>query len=76
MFLLTIHFHKQKHYGRDRPEAVKVVKQIYNDLNISKIFRDYEEESYQTLKESISGIKMVPQLVFLNLLARIYKRNV
>lgn len=63
------------HYGRDNPDDVAKVKKLYNELNIPKIFKDYEEESYKQLVAMINEVRSLPKEVFLDLLGKIYKRN-
>lgn len=65
----------EQHYGRDHPEHVAIVKKVYEDINIIKVFKDYEEESYKSLVKAIKGCIQLPQEVFLKLLAKIYKRE-
>jgi len=65
----------EEHYGRDHPEHVAVVKKVYEEINITKIFKDYEEESYRSLVKQIKMCIQLPQDVFLKLLAKIYKRE-
>eukprot|EP01104_Vermistella_antarctica_P000832 TRINITY_DN10933_c0_g1_i1.p1 TRINITY_DN10933_c0_g1~~TRINITY_DN10933_c0_g1_i1.p1 ORF type:complete len:378 (-),score=96.35 TRINITY_DN10933_c0_g1_i1:118-1197(-) len=66
----------EKHYGIDNAEDVKVVKQIFSDLDLTSLFRAYEDKSYVELKTLIEGQTTLPQDVFLNLLTKIYKRSV
>jgi len=65
----------EQHYGRDNPDDVAKVKEVYNQINMKKIFREYEEESYSSLIKLIDGVLNLPKQVFLDLLHRIYKRN-
>jgi farnesyl diphosphate synthase len=65
----------EAHYGRDNPKDVAVVKKIYEDINMKKIFKDYEDESYSQLVKMIRGCIQLPQEMFLKLLAKIYKRE-
>jgi len=65
----------EQHYGRDHPDHVTVVKKVYEEINITKIFKEYEEESYKSLVKAIKGCIQLPQEVFLKLLAKIYKRE-
>jgi len=65
----------EAHYGRDNAADVAKVKEIYKQLNIPKIFKDYEDESYSKLIKQIDGVLNMPKEVFLDLLARIYKRS-
>jgi farnesyl diphosphate synthase len=65
----------ETHYGRDNPDDVARVKKLYNEMNIPKIFKDYEEESYKSLVAQINEVRSLPKEVFLDLLSKIYKRN-
>ena len=69
----------QNCYGRSDPAAVQCVKDVYNELNIKKVFKAYEEESYADLVGHIRQIpgegKVLPPAVFNIFLDKIYKRN-
>eukprot|EP00027_Filamoeba_sp_ATCC50430_P001633 CAMPEP_0168555068 /NCGR_PEP_ID=MMETSP0413-20121227/8126_1 /TAXON_ID=136452 /ORGANISM="Filamoeba nolandi, Strain NC-AS-23-1" /LENGTH=383 /DNA_ID=CAMNT_0008585871 /DNA_START=26 /DNA_END=1177 /DNA_ORIENTATION=- len=65
----------ENHYGRDNADDVAKVKKLYKELNIEKIFKDYEEESYKQLISMINEVRSLPKEVFLDLLGKIYKRN-
>ncbi|KAN0031773.1 hypothetical protein ACTFIV_005640 [Dictyostelium citrinum] len=66
----------KKHYGIDNPSDVEIVKKIYDEINLKKIFKDYEDTSYNLLMDKIkSNCIYVPQGVFLKLLSKIYKRD-
>ena len=62
-------------YGRKDPEAVARVKAVYEELGMRKRFEDYEAESYARLSKLIEEQTLLPQGVFTNLLAKIYKRK-
>ncbi|GAM21444.1 hypothetical protein SAMD00019534_046190, partial [Acytostelium subglobosum LB1] len=63
-------------YGRDNPEDVAVVKKIFNDIEIPKIFKQYEDKSFAELTQAIKQSHDLPQAVFTTFLGRIYKRSV
>jgi len=65
----------QQHYGRDNAKDVAVVKKIYADLDMTSIYREYEEQSYQKLCTMIEKVQNMPRQVFLDLLSKIYKRK-
>ncbi|KAK5582859.1 hypothetical protein RB653_004448 [Dictyostelium firmibasis] len=66
----------KKHYGIDNPSDVEIVKKIYDEINLKKVFKEYEDKSYNLLIEKIKSICIhVPQGVFLKLLSKIYKRD-
>ncbi|KAI8906014.1 isoprenoid synthase domain-containing protein [Gorgonomyces haynaldii] len=64
-------------YGQKDAEKVKIVKQIYKDLNIEQVYHDYEEESYKRLTKMVEEIKheRLPQDMFITFMNRIYKRK-
>lgn len=68
-------------YGIDNEANVAVVKQLYNDLQIPKVFDRYEEDSYQDIVNHIEQMspsrdgKKIPPLIFHMFLHRIYKRE-
>ena len=65
------------HYGKEEPESVQKVKALYKDLDIEKVFKDYEQQSYEELTALISNTaSSVPAACFTDLLAKIYKRKV
>jgi len=65
----------EKHYGRDDPKDVAIVKKIYADLDMTSIYREYEEQSYKKLCAMIDKVHNMPKQVFLDLLGKIYKRK-
>jgi len=65
----------ETHYGKDNAADVAVVKRIYEEINMKKVFKDYEDESYSVLVKMIKGCIQLPQEMFLKLLAKIYKRE-
>jgi len=65
----------EQHYGKDNSADVKIVKHIYKEIGIEKIYRQYEEESYLGLCRRIESVRIMPKQVFTDLLAKIYKRK-
>jgi len=65
----------EKHYGRDNAADVAKVKELYNEIGLTKIFKDYEEKSFQEIKKMIDNVRSVPAAVFTDLLGQIYKRK-
>ncbi|CAG8469806.1 7331_t:CDS:10 [Cetraspora pellucida] len=66
-----------KHYGKKNPEDVSIIKQIYKDLNIEGVYREYEETSYAFLTGLISQLdeNVIKKDIFLEYIKKIYKRN-
>lgn len=51
------------------------VKAVYGELGMKGRFEEYEAESYARLSKLIQEQQLLPQGVFTNLLAKIYKRQ-
>lgn len=62
-------------YGQHDPEKVMKVKEVYNDLNIERVYLAYEEESYVKLRKLLDKIDNLPTEIFEFLLRKIYKRS-
>ncbi|KAM9982664.1 hypothetical protein ACTFIZ_007182 [Dictyostelium cf. discoideum] len=66
----------KKHYGINNPTDVEVVKKIYDEINLKKIFKDYENTSYNFLIDRIKTTCIyIPPELFLRILSKIYKRD-
>ncbi|KAI9921499.1 hypothetical protein PsorP6_002483 [Peronosclerospora sorghi] len=65
----------KENYGRNEPNAVAVVKKLYNDLDLTSVYHRYEDETYKTLCEEIARVKIMPSEVFTLLVTKIFKRN-
>nr|XP_043890281.1 farnesyl pyrophosphate synthase [Solea senegalensis] len=63
-------------YGRHDEASIEEVKTLYNTLQMSTLYQNYEEESYQRLQKLIAcHAQNLPHSVFLNFAKKIYKRN-
>ncbi|EFJ25934.1 hypothetical protein SELMODRAFT_173042 [Selaginella moellendorffii] len=63
-------------YGRKDPACVAEVKKVYNELNLEKLFLDYESESYDNFMSIIDDEKSIElQQVLKLFLSKIYKRQ-
>ncbi|KAI8928307.1 isoprenoid synthase domain-containing protein [Entophlyctis helioformis] len=56
---------------------VAVVKGIYKDLEIERVYREYEEESFNRISALIEKVdeSLLPRDMFVTFMKRIYKRN-
>ena len=56
---------------------VAVVKQIFLNLDLKKVYSDYEEESYQQLMSKINNLSStdLPKEMFIAFAQKIFKRN-
>lgn len=65
-----------EHYGKHDEEGVKRVKELYRELKLEELYRDYEEEQKKACDELIAGIEPENfRELFTFLLAKIYKRQ-
>lgn len=63
-------------YGKDDATAVSVVKELYKTLDLERVYREYEEESYKGMCTQIQSHKNgFPRELFLFLVMKIYKRQ-
>ena len=65
-------------YALEDPAAVAKVRDIYDQLNMRKVFQEYEDESYKEIKALIDSFEYpqhVPLDVFNWLLKKIYRRS-
>ena len=63
-------------YGVDDAEHVKKIKQLYEDLNIQQIYKDYEATRVKELHQLIDQIGAdVDKSIFLSLLSKIENRT-
>ncbi len=69
----------RENYGRKEDEAVARVREVFDKLKIEKVYKAYEEDTYNSLLNHINQIpgegKLLPPQVFTAFLDRIYKRN-
>lgn len=63
------------HYGLKNTESVNLVKSLYQQFDIPKLYTEYEERSYKELTQMIEGIKhQLPTSIFQGFMEKIYKR--
>jgi farnesyl diphosphate synthase len=66
----------QDNYGVWDDEKVAVIKKLYRELSLEKLFLSYEEESYQMIQKELVNISpRVPKEVYMIFLDKIYKRS-
>ncbi len=65
----------EQNYGKENVECVAKVKQIYTELNIPRIYAEFEERTFAHLQSLIAAQSLVPRVVFDDLLKKIYKRQ-
>ncbi|KAJ3289077.1 Farnesyl pyrophosphate synthetase [Rhizoclosmatium sp. JEL0117] len=64
-----------ENYGQRKPENVAVVKQVYAELDLEGLYRNYEEESHAKVMKLIEEIdeKVLPRDMFVTFVKRVYK---
>ncbi|KAL5007681.1 hypothetical protein ScPMuIL_016487 [Solemya velum] len=66
----------QEVYGRNDPEKVASVKCIYRELNLEKVYEEYEESSFLELMATIEKFsRNLPKNMFIAFANKIYKRE-
>ncbi|KAI8840156.1 isoprenoid synthase domain-containing protein [Chytriomyces cf. hyalinus JEL632] len=66
-----------ENYGKRSPENVAVVKQVYKELDIEGLYKQYEEDSHAKVMGLIQQIDeaVLPRDMFVTFVKRIYKRS-
>lgn len=65
----------QDNYGKDNPDNIAKIKEVYRQLHLDEVFETYESESYSSLTNLIQKQSQLPENVFMLLLKKIYKRS-
>ena len=65
----------EENYGKDDAECEKKIKALYIELELEKLYLEYEEKSYKELTEIMEGQSVLPKELFSSMLAKIYKRT-
>ena len=69
-------FFFQENYGQHDTEKIQRVKALFDELNIRKVYTDYEDRSYTELSGLIDKLsKNLPKGMFEAFAQKIYKRN-
>eukprot|EP00545_Synedropsis_sp_CCMP1620_P007100 CAMPEP_0119007456 /NCGR_PEP_ID=MMETSP1176-20130426/3022_1 /TAXON_ID=265551 /ORGANISM="Synedropsis recta cf, Strain CCMP1620" /LENGTH=430 /DNA_ID=CAMNT_0006959613 /DNA_START=13 /DNA_END=1305 /DNA_ORIENTATION=- len=64
-----------QNYGKWDHKKVARVKELYTEMNLESMFKDYEEESYKEIQSELDRLTLMPRGVFVLLLNKIYKRS-
>lgn len=62
-------------YGKSDSNAIAVVKQLYNDLDLKTLYHAYEDETYAQIENEIAQVTQMPSDVFTMLVSKIFKRT-
>jgi len=60
-------------YGSHDEAKILKVKQVYNELDLPQLFKDYEEQSHDVVQKKIEKIRGVPKEVFQAMAKNIYR---
>lgn len=67
----------QENYGQKEAEKVARVKALYEEMNLSAVYMQYEEDSYSHIMGLIEQYAApLPPAIFLGLAQKIYKRKI
>jgi len=66
-----------ENYGQNDPQKIQRVKDLYKELKIEELYKQYEEESYQRVSAMIAKVdpNIINPDVFTKFMNRIYKRT-
>ncbi|KAK9892209.1 hypothetical protein WA026_019013 [Henosepilachna vigintioctopunctata] len=65
----------EENYGKNDPQSVKKIKDLYLDLEIPKLFTNYEKQSYKRIESSVDTLpEELPRELFAKISSTIYKR--
>jgi len=64
-------------YGQNDPAKIQKIKDLYKELKIEELYKQYEEDSYKRISEMISKVdpNVINPDVFTKFMNRIYKRT-
>lgn len=62
-------------YGKDDAECIEKVKALYREMELEKVYEEYEDKSFKLQKARIAAVKHTSKAVFEALLQKIYKRS-
>ncbi len=62
-------------YGQKDEAKVKIIKALYNDLGLDKLFFKYEDEAAIKIRAMIDAVKDVNKDIYNDLFAKIFKRK-
>ena len=66
----------QENYGQKEAEKVARVKALYEEMNLSAVYMQYEEDNYSHIMGLIEQYAApLPPAIFLGLAQKIYKRK-
>lgn len=66
----------KKHYGKEEDESEAIIKQLYRDLDLEKVYEEQEETSFNKIASLINeSSTILPASVFLPILKMIHRRQ-
>lgn len=64
-----------ENYGKDEPDKIARVKELYDELRLPDAYTEYEDRSYENIQRLIAQVTDVPKDVYNFFIKRIYKRD-
>lgn len=64
----------KEHYGKDNVQSVNIIRELYEELNLREIYKDYEESFVNGIRHRIEQIKDLPQDLFLKLFLKTFAK--
>jgi len=64
----------EANYGYKSKKNELAIKKLYQEMDIERDFKEYEEASYKRIQSLMAEVTEIPHQVFLNFLDKIYKR--
>ena len=65
----------EENYGKKDRQAVAAIKALYREMDLERVYEEYEAKVYKSLNEKIAKVQNVPRMVFVSFLDRIFKRK-
>lgn len=63
-------------YGQNDMSKVQIVKNLYNELELQQVYKNYEEKTYNAVMEHINQMSPgLPKGLFVDMIQKIYQRK-
>ncbi len=65
----------QENYGKDNKQCIAKIKELYQELNLRKVYDEWEKKAHKELLVAIKSIQVLPLEMFTIIIDKLYKRN-
>ncbi|EFC49975.1 predicted protein, partial [Naegleria gruberi] len=66
----------KSNYGKEEPEKVKLVKELYAQLNLEQLYKDYEKSAIESMNQLIAKVpEVINKDIYKTLLSKIANRT-